>query len=96
MPEPAHYRRADQVLWRRTGDGALLANPAEDGFERLSPTGAAVWELLGSPTTVAQVVAELAEVFEAPRGTIASDVSEIIEQFVGRGLVEMEAVEADA
>jgi coenzyme PQQ synthesis protein D (PqqD) len=95
MSDPARYRRNDQVLWRRTGDGAILAHPGEDGFERLSPTGAAVWELLGSPTTVSSVVAELAEVFEAPRATIESDVTEIIEQYVGRGLVEAEAVEAD-
>jgi len=95
MHAPARYRRSDQVLWRRTGDGALLANPSDDGFERLSPTGAAVWELLGDPTTVSRVVGELAEVFDAPRATIEGDVAEIIEQLVGRGLVEVEAVEAD-
>lgn len=95
MPGLARYRRNDQVLWRRTGDGAILANPGEEGFERLSPTGAAVWELLAAPTSVSSVVAELAEVFEAPRATIEGDVAEIIEQFVARGLAEVEAVDAD-
>ena len=87
----ARYRRNDQILWRRTGDGAILAHPGKEDFEWLSPTGAAVWELLGGPTTVSSVVAELAEVFEAPRATIERDVGEIMEQFARRGLVEVDS-----
>jgi hypothetical protein len=95
-PVPARYRRNDTVLWRRTGDGAILAQPGHEGFEWLSPTGAAVWELLGGPTTASSVAEELAEVFEAPRATIERDVAEILEQFARRGLVEVEGIEADA
>ena len=90
MPEPVRYRRNDRVLWRRTGDGALLALPDEEGFERLSPSGAAVWELLAEPTTTPEVVAELAELFDASPDTIARDVDALLELLVRRGLIEGE------
>jgi coenzyme PQQ synthesis protein D (PqqD) len=88
MADPGRFRRNGQVLWRRTGDGAILAHVDDDGFERLSPTGAAVWELLAEPTTIETVSAELAEVFEGTEAAIDGDVATIIDQLVERGLVE--------
>ena len=88
MTTPSRFRRNGRVLWRRTGDGAILAHVEGDDFERLSPTGAAVWELLAEPTTVEAVSAELAEVFQGTEGTIDGDVATIIDQLVERGLAE--------
>jgi hypothetical protein len=88
MPDRERFRRNEQVLWRRTGDGAVLARPDGDGFERLSPTGAAVWELLGEPASVETVAGELAEVFDGKGSTIDDDVAAIVEQLVERGLAE--------
>jgi hypothetical protein len=91
MPAPQRFRRNEAILWRRTGDGAILAAPGEDGFERLSPTGAAVWELLETPAAVPTIASQLGEVFVAPGGRIEIDVAEIIERLVQRGLAEADA-----
>lgn len=89
MIEPsARVRRAPHVLWRQLGDGVLLTAPGDDGFVRLSVTGAAVWERLDGTKVLSEVVDTLARLFDAPRSTISDDVEPLLADFAERGWIE--------
>ncbi len=55
----------------------------------LGETGSEVWRLLAAPTRLPAVVAALREEYQAPDGVIEGDVRELLEQMLGRGLIEV-------
>jgi hypothetical protein len=81
-------RRAPHVLWRRLGDGALLAAAGDDEFVHLSLTAAAVWERLDGTRSLSEVLDALAESFHAPRSTVLADVSPLLTGFAERRWIE--------
>lgn len=55
----------------------------------LGETGSDVWRLLEKPTQVGPMVAALSESYQAPAGVIESDVVELLEEMLQRGLIEV-------
>ena len=55
----------------------------------LGETGSDVWRLLATPTRLAEVVRALREEYQAPEGVIEEDVAELLEEMLGRGLIEV-------
>ena len=55
----------------------------------LGETGSEVWRLLATPTRLPEVTAALRESYEAPAGVIEGDVRELLEEMLGRGLIEL-------
>ena len=55
----------------------------------LGETGSDVWRLLREPTRLPEVVAALREEYQAPEGVIEGDVRELLEEMLGRGLIEV-------
>ncbi len=55
----------------------------------LGETGSEVWRLLERPTRLSAVVAALREDYAAPAGVIEQDVIELLEEMLGRGLIEV-------
>ena len=55
----------------------------------LGETGSEVWRRLAQPRTLEELVRELREEYAAPDGEIERDVSELVDDLLGRGLVEV-------
>ena len=55
----------------------------------LGDTGSAVWRLLAQPTQLGPMVLTLSEEYEAPPGVIEQDVVELLEDMLGRGIIEV-------
>ena len=55
----------------------------------LGETGSDVWRKLAQPQTLEALVRELREEYEAPVGVIEEDVTEMVEELLRRGLVEV-------
>jgi len=56
----------------------------------LGETGSDVWRLLEKPTQLDPVVQALSQTYQAPPGVIEQDVIELLEQFLDRGLIEVQ------
>ena len=55
----------------------------------LGETGSEVWRLLDKPTHLEPVLQALGEKYEAPPGVMEQDVIELLEEMLGRGLIEV-------
>jgi len=84
------FRRSPSTLWRSVGDGVVLADPSDEGFEELVGAGSAVWALLDEPRSPREIVSILVDVYAGHPGAdaIERDVSTILEALAERGLVE--------
>lgn len=77
--------RADGVLWRHSL-GELVA--LGDGEPvKLNSTCAVLWEHLTEPATTGEIIAILAERFEAEPAAIGEDVAAILGHLAKQGLV---------
>jgi hypothetical protein len=56
----------------------------------LGETGSDIWRLLATHTHLEPLVASLSETYAAPPGVIQQDVVELLEQFLARGLIELQ------
>jgi len=83
------------VLFRSAGPDVLVAPPDGDEFELLSGTAGVVWRLLETPTTIAELVDVLAELYGTTAETVAADVRPLIDELMERGLIRP-APEGDA
>jgi hypothetical protein len=84
----ARYTRASDVLWRNVGSEALLARPDAESIEALSATAAAVWRLLESPATEAELSEELAGRYRKDLDVIHRDVHLLLEKLSAGGFVK--------
>ena len=80
--------RSPRVLSRRVGPEVVLAAELGDGFDRLSPTATAVWELLAEPITRTELLDRLAAAYAVEVDDIADEVDALLEEFEGRGWLE--------
>lgn len=81
-------RRRRDVIAQRVGETAVLVNLRSNRIYELNATGARVWELLETETTVEHVVEALTLEFEAPRVSLAEEVAQIVSDLRREGLVE--------
>src|SRR5579859_5529296 len=68
-----------------SGKPALLY---PEGVLLLNPTGAAIVELCDGVSTVEEIVAELAQRYQAPADQLSADVIDYLERLHARGLLE--------
>ena len=81
-------RRRPAILSRRLGDGVLLATVDGDGFDRLTLTGAAAWELLAEPRSCEGLCEALGARFGIAPQEIRGDVELLVRDLTRRGLLE--------
>jgi hypothetical protein len=81
------WRRRDDVLWRRSLDAVILLPVGADDPRTLPGTGAIVWDLLEEPTSLAELVATLAEAFEEDPAVVEHDVSALLAELEDLGAV---------
>ncbi|MGH2805640.1 MAG: PqqD family protein [Actinomycetota bacterium] len=85
----ARYRRSTRALTRTVGDVVLIAIPEREGFEKLDGTSSVAWHLLEEPQTAPELIDELARIYGVAATEVAGPVSNMLEVFAARGLVEV-------
>ena len=86
-PAAAVWRRRDDVLWRRSLDAVILLHVGADDPLTLPGTGAAVWDLLEEPASLAELVALLAEAYEEDPAVVEHDVTTLLTDLEALGAV---------
>ena len=84
MIETATYRLARGIRLRREADGSVLMLVPE-GIVSLNDTAFAALELADGERSIAAIASVLATRFDAPSGTLETDVTELFEEFTARG-----------
>jgi hypothetical protein len=95
----AVYGVSEEVVAREIA-GELVIVPLvagigdmEDELYTVNETGKAIWEQLDGCKCLDEVVAALAEAYDAPRGEIERDVRGLVEELVRRRIVVEVAVQ---
>ena len=83
------WHRRDDVLWRRTLEGIVVARPERDGPDpvTIGGGGVAVWECLDRPRSTAELVDALVATFTADRDTVERDVEVLLTDLERHGYV---------
>lgn len=80
-------RRSPSALWRRSGARALVLVPPRDEVLLLDGPAAAVWLLLDGERSVADLVEELAGIFDVPAGVAEEHVASLVHELVATGIL---------
>ena len=98
MPEPVRrrggvtgerWRARREVVWRRSLDALIVLPPGTEEPVTVCGRGWAVWESLRrSPMSFDDLVSEMAETFEADKGVVGRDLSELLDGLAAIGVVE--------
>ncbi len=83
----SRWQRAPQVVHRGTLDGLLL-RPPDGEVALLSPSAAALWDVLASPHSVDEAAEVLAARTGASDAEIRADLEALVADLAGRGLLE--------
>ncbi len=87
-PGPSPLIRRNPVLLATEVDGELVLMSLERGnYYGLKTTARRIWELLETPTTLAQLCEQLAQEYEAAPGQIEGDVAAFVGQLLERQLL---------
>jgi hypothetical protein len=89
------FVQAPTTLSRRVGDEVLLTRVGWDGVDQLSPTAAAVWTLLDSPSNVPDLADRVSQRYSLDPRVLEQDIGTLLQELVTRGWVS-EAPEDDA
>jgi hypothetical protein len=80
-------RRASSLPFQKLEQELLVVDPRTRSVHLLNPTATRVWELLEFAATREELVATVAEEFDAPAGTIGHEVSTLLADLEAKGLV---------
>jgi hypothetical protein len=86
----AVWRRREDVLWRRSLDSVILFPVDAEEPLTLPGTGAAVWNLLDEPATVAELGAILADAYAEDPAVVEHDVRVLLTELEALGAVTRE------
>lgn len=84
----AVWERSPEVLWRWSPDGALVLPPSVADPMVFDGTASAVWDLLEIPSSLEELVEQLADHFQAPRAAVAQDVTAFLARLENLGAVQ--------
>lgn len=80
--------RIERIRWTNVADNVVLMDPDNESYFQLNATGAVVWELADSKSTVADMVREICAEYEVDPKTAQADVIELIDVLLERGLLQ--------
>ena len=87
MDGDSRPRRRDDVLAQAAGDTVILLTPDSGEYFTLNEVGGRIWELSDGSRTVTEIVALLAEEYEAPPDEIQTDALDVLSQLAQERLV---------
>jgi len=79
--------RNGDVIATDLDDEVVLLNPATRAVFTLNPTGRAIWNCIGDPSTVAEIVTELTTRFAVDEERARRDVRAVLDELAAAGLV---------
>jgi PqqD family protein of HPr-rel-A system len=79
-----------QAVSCELGGEAVILDIRSGQYFALSPVGAQIWKLLESPCTLASLCAKLAEEYDVEPARCEADVSALLGQLAGHGLIAFE------
>jgi len=87
----AHWIRFRQnpiVLCRKVDDEVIVALPYTISMHGLEGPAGTIWQLLGSPVSLPELVSSLANTYGVDANEIEGDVKRTLDDLMGRHLVE--------
>ena len=89
------YRQSSSAITRKIAGDTLLIPVTQVGVDLqkvylLNETAAAIWDLLQTPHSADDLIAELQETYEAPEDTIRRGVEAVLEDLTSRAFVVTE------
>ena len=83
-------RRAEGISSATVQGDAVLLDTRRGKYYTLNPTGAAVWELLLEPRSLAELRTALVERFDVDAETLSGDLSDLLDDLRRHGLIDDE------
>lgn len=83
------FQRPPDALWHRTSRRTVVSATAGADTAELRDIPALVWEALGDPVTLDDLVADLAGVFDRAEAEIHDEVRDLLSWMVANGLATM-------
>jgi Coenzyme PQQ synthesis protein D (PqqD) len=80
--------RQSRVVFARSGESALLLDPASGNYFSLTDVGARIWELCDGQHTLDEIADALAGEYDAARETIHADAHALLDELAAEGLLE--------
>ena len=81
-------RRSDGIASATVQGDAVLLDTRRGKYYSLNPTGAAVWELLAEPRSLAELRTALLERFDVDSRTLSGDLSALLDDLRRNGLID--------
>ena len=78
-----------EAVATEVNDEVVLMNLERDRCYGLGDTGSDIWRRLREPIQVAELQAQLREVYDSPPGEIESDVLRTLNEFASEGLIQV-------
>lgn len=79
--------QSPRVAARVVNGEALILTPHDSVLHTLDPVATRVWELLPDHRTLESLVAALAMEYDASEATLQADLSELLAELAGKGIV---------
>lgn len=87
MDDQRLIERAPSALWREALDGVLVLTPHRPEPDHISTPGEILWSLLASPSTIDDLVTDLAGRFDIDGDVIRADVEPVLAALLEHGAV---------
>jgi hypothetical protein len=96
MEKANRLRRGPRIASAEVHGEAVLLDLRHGKYYSLNRTGAAVWELLSQPRTLAELHEALFDRFDAEPETLRDDLTALLDDLRLHGLVDDERPEVDS
>jgi hypothetical protein len=83
-------RRSPDVVFRELDGEAVLVNLNRGTCFTLDRVGTRIWQLLGQPSSLSDILQELTSEFEVEEAAAANDLLDVVADLVARELVASE------
>jgi hypothetical protein len=88
MSEDSAIRRIGSLPFQKMNEETLVVDPKTREVHLLNATASRVWELLARPHTIRDLVGSLGREFDAPEETLRADVTALVSELAGKGLID--------
>ena len=84
---PATYKHAPHIAWRRVEEEAVLLNVDTSEYYSLGPVAAEIWDQLGKGNSVGEVIRSLSESYGEPQARVSKDTEKLLENLLQEKLL---------
>lgn len=88
MSRDSAIRRMGSLPFQKMNEETLVVDPKTREVHLLNPTASRVWELLATPQTIGDLVGSLGREFDASPETLRADVTALLHELSGKGLID--------